>query len=75
VKDITCEAFLQLPEGARPMLVGWVAGQNFRRGAFAAWAVTSDKATEAIGMVAEECRKSPGASFWYKTEHTLKQYK
>jgi len=75
VKDLTCEAYLALPEGSRSVLVGWVAGQGYRKGAFAPWALDAERSGKLLAHLAEECGKTPGASFWYKAKEELRHAK
>lgn len=72
VKDVSCERYLQLPQNARPMLIGWEIGQGHRRGSFAAWLVDAEKASALVAAVADACRKAPDASFWYTVKAQLK---
>jgi hypothetical protein len=75
VSDINCERYLKLPDHARAMLIGWEAGQTFRKGAFAGWVVDADKVAGLVNAVEADCRVHLSASFWYTVKNELKKVK
>ena len=72
VRDVSCERYLQLPESARSMLIGWEVGQGYRKGSFADWLVDAERSSAVVARVAEACQKAPAASFWYTVKAQLK---
>lgn len=72
VRDVSCERYLQLPESARSMLIGWEVGQAYRKGSFADWLVDAERSSAVVARVAEACQKAPAASFWYTVKAQLK---
>lgn len=73
VSDVSCERYLQLPESARSMLIGWEVGQGYRKGSFAAWLIDPERASAVVAAVADACHKAPSASFWYTVKGELKK--
>ncbi len=71
MRDVSCERYLQLPESARSMLIGWEVGQGYRKGSFADWLV--ERSSAVVARVAEACQKAPAASFWYTVKAQLKK--
>lgn len=60
-EKMTCQDFLALTDNYKPALLYWVAGAN--QGEMKATDELVVDAANPVGLVVDECRKSPKASF------------
>ena len=71
IKNLSCEAFLALPDDVRPLVVAWTHG--YTRAGGESWILDVASAREFVATVHARCKDMPQGSFRYQILEVSKQ--